>query len=294
MPTEDNFASRVSTAAERPDPFGVALEAQLADGEAARILVYGPAFSTAASKVPATVLGVTDTRWLAAIVEPGGSVSIDQCGFADTLLLELTAVLLHGQLKIDFVEKGQPCSAAVQYNTVREREYREAVGMILENIEVPTISANTHEDIVASLDEWPIKFRSVALMYVPRGQRLVAAAYWPAIYGGFNKELSPSTALLLTERETVLIAEEMSPWWHRRRGRVKYGEIITYFPLSRLARTHIGTRDRYGVLGLEVRAEHGGERLDVIWPLDLEDVVTQLASRATAITGDNHEDFNNL
>jgi hypothetical protein len=103
---------------------------------------------------------------------------------------------------------------------------------------------------------------------------LLAATQWPAILGGFRRELAPAGALLVTERELVLIAEEKAPDWYYGEW-AKYGGIITYFPLARLADFHVGQQDRFGVLALEVHASHGGERLEILFPFDHERAVSK-------------------
>jgi len=49
---------------------------------------------------------------------------------------------------------------------------------------------------------WPMKFRNEAQRYWPRGQRLLAAIQWPAN----QRQLAPAGALLMTERELVLLS----------------------------------------------------------------------------------------
>jgi hypothetical protein len=76
------------------------------------------------------------------------------------------------------------------------------------------------------------KFRNEVLHYLPKGQRLLAATQWPAILGGFRRELAPAGALLVTERELVLIADEKAPdWYHGERE--KYGGITLLPTASR-------------------------------------------------------------
>ena len=101
-----------------------------------------------------------------------------------------------------------------------------------------------------------------------------AATQWPAILGGFRRELAPAGALLITERELVLIADEKTPNWYRGEW-AKYGGIITYFPLARLDDFHVGRQDRFSVLALHVHASHGGERLEILFPSDHERVVSE-------------------
>ena len=130
-----------------------------------------------------------------------------------------------------------------------------------------------------------MKFRTEAERYRPKGQHLFAAIQWPAIFGGFQRELAPAGALLVTERELVLISEEkQSPRQHE--GDVhQFGGIITYFPLARLADFHVGHHERFGVLALQVHAAHGGEKLEIIFPSDEEKAVSKAMEQAV-VPGD--------
>jgi hypothetical protein len=53
-----------------------------------------------------------------------------------------------------------------------------------------------------------MNLRFEAKRYWPKGQRLLTAIQWAAIFGGFQRELAPAGALLVTARELVLISEE--------------------------------------------------------------------------------------
>ena len=114
--------------------------------------------------------------------------------------------------------------------------------------------------------DWPMKFRNVALRYSPLGRQPIAGLYWDALYGEFNRELSPASALLRTENELLLVTEEKLPGrFHLHRAQ-KFGEIITYFPLSHLAGYRILERPRVDTLSLLVHAGYGGETLDIAFP----------------------------
>jgi hypothetical protein len=110
---------------------------------------------------PATVLAVTDNGWLLASEAEDGGVRVEKCSLSDTLLLELTSILLLG----------------------------------------------------------PTKGR----LY----------------FGGFGIELVPAGALLVTERELVLIADQKTPRELGEADLQNFGGIITHFPMARLADFHI-------------------------------------------------------
>jgi hypothetical protein len=73
----------------------------------------------------------------------------------------------------------------------------------------------------------------------------------------------------------VLISEEkISPRLHTGDTQ-KFGGIITYFPLIRLADFHMSRHGRFDILALQVHATHGGERLEIIFPADHEKAVSK-------------------
>jgi len=53
-----------------------------------------------------------------------------------------------------------------------------------------------------------MKIRNEAQRYWPRGQQSLAAIQWPAVFAIAQERLAPAGALLVTERELVVIAEE--------------------------------------------------------------------------------------
>lgn len=284
MLVNDRFARRVGSVEELPEPFRRALLESMRAPERVSLLIHSRLFATQHTRWPAAVVAIWDQGWLVVTEEEDGSAMVHECSFGDTLLLELTLVLLHGQLRIDFVRGRAPHWSGVEFNTVVEELYREAVGLILGGIEGPPPATDvtvveTHAKVVARVEHWPLKFRNLALHYLPAGRHLRDAVYWPTLYGGLNRELVAAGALLLTECELVLIAEQKSNAWFRERDKIKFGEIITYFPLGRLAGSQVSQYERFSVLGLEMHASHGGEKLEILFPSRHADAVAQLMAR---------------
>jgi hypothetical protein len=278
-----NYPHKLKSILEAPEQFSEALRSHLSATDAFRLILYAPSASIGDEKVPATVLVVTDDGWLVASENQDGGISVEQCKFNDTLFLELTSIVLWGQLKIDFASTGTSYSAVIRFSTTEERLYREAIDLVLDGIDRTRASQSEKDRGTAEvLKDWPFKFRNEVLQYLPKGQSLLAAAQWPAIRGGFRRELAPAGALLVTERELVLIAEEKAPDWYYGEW-AKYGGIITYFPLARLADFHVGQQDRFGVLALHVHASHGGERLEILFPSDHERAVSKAMDRVRSL-----------
>ena len=302
MDLDYRFPSKLNSIRDAPERLRRGLVENLSSEESARLLVYAPAFSTADENSPATVLAVTNDGWLVAS-ETAGSAIVQKSNFSDTLLLELTSVLLLGQLRIHFATMGKLNSAITTFETTGEDLYREAIDLVLRRIDETDTSEAEHDRDAASIfKDWPTKFRIEADHYRPKGQRLLAAIHWPAVSGGFQRELCPAAALLVTKRELVLISEVKTPprqltgelnklpvsqknaepaVLEEEFPRPKVGgTIVTYFPRVRLAASQVSHHERFGVLALQAHAAHGGERLEIIFPSDRENIVSDAVKQA--------------
>ncbi len=186
--------------------------------------------------------------------------------FCRLLLVELTIILLYGQLKLDFVLNGETRTTALQFNAVMQHVYSEAVQGILDAID-GTEHASTNRDFSRSsiLVGWPLKFRNFSIIYMPEKSQLLDGVYWNEIRDGFGRELAPAVAMLLTDRHIVLIAEEKSSRWFSFRHHTKYGAIITYFPLNRLTDFRIHPHSRFSILELQGHSGQGGEKLEIMF-----------------------------
>jgi hypothetical protein len=234
------------------------------------------------SPISATLLAVTGEGWLVVSQSEEGNVSVEDCKFDDTLFLELTSLILWGELKIHFAAVGTSYCAGMRFSTVTEGFYREAIDLLLDRIDqAPAQAAPTDNEGTTSIFEnWPIEFRTAALRYRPKLQRVLAATRWPSIVDGLGRTLCPAGALLMTERELVLIAQEKTS--HRLHG-AGVGNII-YFPLVRLWDFHVSQQQRLGVLALEAHAKRGGERLDILFPADYAKTLSKAMGTAFATT----------
>jgi hypothetical protein len=283
MNIDTRFTTKLGSISDVPEPFFGALQENLpSPQEPIRLLIHTPSFKTSVEMRPATLLAVTDKGWLLASKAEGGGVSVERCGFSDTLFLEFTSILLLGQLKIDFASGGTSHSAALRFDTVDEKNYREAIDVVLAGI-AQTGGPNDYkgDEDASAFKDWPVEFQNDAKEYRPAGQRLLSATYWPAVIGGFRRELAPAGALLVTERELVLIADQKAPTELPEADLQKFGRIVTYFPTVRLAGFHISNHPRVGVLALEVHARHGGEKLEIMFPSDHERAISEVMNEAT-------------
>ena len=283
MEIDTRFPTKLSTVSDAPEPLRSALAESLPSGEPVRLLVHAPAFATEEEKSPATVLAVTNNGWLVASETEGGSAAVEKSDFSDTLFLELKSILLSGQLRISFAAVDKSHFVTIKFETVEDQYYREAIDLILAGID-PALSGVAEKDRseTSMFEGWPMKVRNEAQRYWPRGQRFLAAIQWLAVFGGPQEELAPAGALLITERELVVISEEKEFSAESRaeapsvlEPKEIFGGIVTFVPRVRLRDFRVSHQENFGVVALQVHATQGGEKLEVNFPPDNEKAVSK-------------------
>jgi hypothetical protein len=176
MEIDSRFPSKLDSVSDAPEPLRSAVAENCPSLESVRLLIHAPAFSTVDERSPATVLAVTDSGWVVASETEEGSASTEKSNFSDALFLELTSILLSGQLRICFATVGTSYSATIKFDTVGEEFYREAIDLMLNGIDQTVASRSGNGGDAGSISEtWPMKFRIEAERYRPKDQRLLAA-----------------------------------------------------------------------------------------------------------------------
>jgi hypothetical protein len=283
MEIDTRFPTRLDTVSDAPEPLRSTLVKSLPSGEPVLLLVHAPAFSTENEKSPATVLAVINTGWVVASESESGGASIDKADFSDTLFFELKSILLSGQLKIAYAAVNTSRSVTIKFETVEDEFYRAAIELMLVGIDPALAGVGEKDPNEASmLDGWPMKVRNEAQRYWPSGQRFLAAINWPAIFGGSQEQLAPHGALLITERELVVISEEKESLVEHPakttsavEPKENFGGIITLVPRVRLADFNVSHQEGFDVLTLQVQTGHGGEKLEIIIPSNNEKEVSK-------------------
>jgi len=283
MHIDKNFPTKLTNVDDVPSPFREALKDRISRKVHVQSLIYSPAFSTLENLpngstpvtpgrilAPASLLAVLDDRWVIATEEEHG-IKVEESSFVDTLFLELTSILLSGELKIYFAAVGTYYASTLSFNTVGEEVYREAIGLILDGID--HTKSTGYDQNGSLLRSWPLKFRLEAERYCPKGQRFSTATRWTSLNGELNHALCPSGALLITERELVFISEQKAFPRQHAGDLHKFGGIITYFPLIRLSDFHLSHHGYFGVLALLINAPHGSEKIEIAFPSDREKAV---------------------
>ena len=300
MNIDTRFPTKLNTVSDAPEPLRSELVKSLNSNEPVHLLVHAPAFPTGDQKSPATVLVITNNGWLVASETEDGGVALVRSDFSNTLFFELTSILLLGQLIISFSETGEARSVTINFERVEDEFYHEAIDLMLAGIDPARIAvAENDRNETSMFETWPMKFRNEAQRYWPRGQRLLAAIQWPAD----QRQFASAGALLMTERELVLISEgkkssaELSPAASSAEetketpptpvppeavnptetpsvpGNVyEFAEIITFVPRVRLAEFQVSHQES-GLLTLQLRTSQGGEKLEINFPSDHENAV---------------------
>jgi len=249
------FARRLKSVDEAPPAMAAALTAAAPPGAAIRSLIFGPGNDGIGAE-RATLFALLDDRWI--VVAGLGSPRVDQAAFADTLSAELTTVLLFGRLKLDYAAADGTRSSVVEFNTVMERVYRDALRRVLDGAEgLNAPAAVADERLDGLLKVAPLKFRNAARDCRPPAQRVRAARHWPAAMTSgrrwLRRERAPQGMLMLTERELIWIAEERTPWWMQVFRSPRYGYVATFCPLTRIATWRVAANDEVATLELALR-----------------------------------------
>ena len=86
MKIDSRFASKAKRVDETPEPFREQLKKHLNPDEEISLLVCAPAYLSLREKFPASVLAVTDRRWLIVAEAQPGVARVSGAAFDETLL----------------------------------------------------------------------------------------------------------------------------------------------------------------------------------------------------------------
>jgi len=275
METEGRFATRLHSVEESPPPFRAALMDRLDPQDSVRFLAFNPSHASQGFRLPATLLTLTDRRWLLISDDDSGRAAVAERAFEDTLLVEMEEFLFDGRLKIDYAAGCTARSCTIEFNTVSYKPYNEAVRLILRGVEGgPAAASSDRPATVPEIEMRPIIFHNAVPAILAEGHRPVAGVQWPTVHGSYGRELAPAAALLSTDRELVLISEKRVRM--HRPQQIRVGYSATFIPLVRLARFGFCRHERYSILDLGMRARNGGGAFQVVFPPQQEKAVEQV------------------
>ena len=278
------FAGRLKSPDQAPEPLRSALLRDLAP-EDIRLLIFSPANRYMAKDSEPTILAVTVQGWLMASWTDGGSIRMAKCDFANTLLVEMTSILLYGLLRVDFAPGGPAQSCKTHFNTVTRGLFQEATELLLNGIDgITAITPVESREMHPVADSLPLKFCNALLEFTPMGQRALAAVHWPAVLGEkrfFTRpELAPQAALVVSDRELMLMSEEKAQPRMRLGQIPKYGNVVTHCPLSRIQALQVCEHGNLDTVDVELRVPRGSARLKIPFPRERKQEVQALVELA--------------
>ncbi len=284
------FAGRLKMPEEAPEPLRSTLLKVLHAQETLQLLIFSPADTAMAKESRATVLAITDHGWIAVSENDGQSPTISHCDFANTVLVEMTIILLYGLLRIDFATAGPIQSQTILFNTVTRGLFHEATALLLNGMDgVTTVTPIQMKEMHPVVDALPLKFCNALLEFTPMGQRPLAAVHWPSILGQkrlwFRFELAPQAVLAVTNRELLLISEEKA-WRRTWPGQIpKYGNIVTHCPFTRVEALQVSEHGDLDTVDVVLRVPRGSEKLKIPFPPNRREEVQNLVHLASVHAG---------
>lgn len=285
-------AERFSYQLKAPDdvrePFRAAV-AGLATQPSA-LMIFTPSIETTEGVTHASVLVVDDRSWHV-VVEREGGASVTGSPIESTVLVEMTVVLLLGRLKFDYATRHDVRSVVIEFNTVMEHLYHAAAEHILGAMKgrsgAAAVDRKADLDLLHSV---PLKFRNSILRFAPPAERIQAVAYWPAIVtrrkGAIENELSPESAVILCDRELLVVSEEKlippdRPAHRFRIGLVnKHGSVAIHGLLSRLAEFRFGGIGAHVSLDLVFQVDPVMEIISLVMPAEQKAPVVDILRQA--------------
>lgn len=187
-------------------------------------------------------------------------------------------ILLDSHIKISGVNRqGVPISTTLRFNTVTDYLFQP----ILEKIRFANVDVQKANDPsnVDQFDAWVrsnYKFMNYAKHSILGGERVIHAILQPEIRESvlrvlgriYQRRLSPTHVSILTDRELILIREEL-----RQRGEDRYGGIWDYIPLRKIIKLSLKEKnDSLLVLSIQMA---GGESMECLYETSMEREIHQ-------------------
>jgi hypothetical protein len=269
----DRFSSKLETVEDAPEPLASAMRNAVKPEDEVGLLIFGPAYKAMKKTMPSTLLAILAHEWILITGSEEHPAQIYRCDYEDTLLIEVTHILLHGMLKIDFVAGGKAETVAIPFNTVMEGLYQEAAQLLLNGMDkISEITAYKSKDLYSVLEPLPMKFYNAVVEFIPMGQRVLGYVHWPAVFGRklkmFRHELTPEAVLVLTDHELLFVSDEKTWSWVHSERTEKYGAIATHCPLSRMASLELNDHETLDTIDIVIQSPKGGEKLKIEFPCE--------------------------
>jgi hypothetical protein len=165
--------------------------------------------------------------------------------------LESSLLLLYGKLEIMADKDGQSQYFEVEYNTVGHDQIKPYIQRFLRQswTDIPTGTEAENRFTLEKLVDLPYKFQSGLRIYAIQAEEtLCGYAYQPEIteprLGFFRRKVTPNTLLAVTDKQVVLIQEEIA-------STSNYGWVITHYPRHKILQIQADPQNGWQVFHIQ-------------------------------------------
>lgn len=243
--------------------------------------VFTPAFETLGYRITEKIICVLEEE--IHVLERIGKGLADQCyALADISYVESSRMLLDSRVKISGITKqGITTSSLARFSSATDYIFAPVVRKI-RLYGIPSKDLNRKRD-VENFEPWMnlnFKFMNMARQSLFGGESVVHALLQPEIRKPIftfwgktcSKMIAPTQAVILTDRELIVIREDAQ---HSRKDR--YGGIWQYIPLRKIATFNMDYRTD-GLLTLSIQLITG-EHFEYLFQSSTKDEFELLLSR---------------
>lgn len=201
--------------------------------------------------------------------------------------VEVSSILLDARLKIMGLERGErlPGSTTVRFNAVTDFLFAPIVARIRSGAELLKPGPRRRPDPFDAWGKQNFKFMNYARRSLLGNEEVHQAILQPEIrvkvvsaFGrSVHRTISPTHAILLTDRELITIREGPAPG-----GRERYGGVWDYMPLRRIERLSIAEA-AHGAVGLSIHLP-GANHFDLLFEASARNRLEALQAKFDELT----------
>ncbi|GAA5180622.1 hypothetical protein GCM10025771_25570 [Niveibacterium umoris] len=229
------FPESLDSINEVAEPFRSLMAKRFAQEGAPRAIIHTPRFETYGLSVPENTLAIGSDFWWVAFANGESGVVAREASFAKTRVIELSQLLLHGELRLDAGEAESSC--VVAFNMVGADLFRAVVHEILAGLPANP-AANVGFGTTLKADPaLPFKLRSAMQESMPATDPVRGLASWPEVTGKAGRPPVPAGLLATSDRYLCIILDALPPRSGQPpAGLNAWGKVVTFvnraFPLA--------------------------------------------------------------
>jgi hypothetical protein len=261
-----------------PEAYKEFFDAQLSNGQVFPYTILAPVFETLGYRISEKLVCSFD-REIYILEKSGNGLVVQGYPLADISYVEFSSMLLDSRIKTSGVNnQGVSTSSMIRFNSVTDYLFVP----ILKKIRLAAVNS---KDGVQGLelnkfDHWATlnyKFMNYARHSLLGGEKVIQALFQPEIKTRrfeilgktYYRTLAPTHACILTDRELIMIREELL-----QNRKDNYGGIWDYIPLNKIATLAVNQKDDT-LLALSIHLRTN-EQLEFLFQASMQAEIDQL------------------